>query len=55
MLSRSCSTLRLLQISTKRDNGDEVGPIMAGRPLRYEEYNEERELFENYLERFEFL
>lgn len=27
---------------------------MASRTLRYEEYKEERELFENYLERFEF-
>lgn len=27
---------------------------MAPRTLRYEEYNEERELFENYIERFEF-
>ena len=35
------------------DNGDDGGPLMAGQTLRYEEYKEERELFENYLERFE--
>ena len=50
--SPSCSTLRLLQIPIKHDNGDEDGPIIAGRTLGYEEYNEESELFENYLERF---